>query len=123
MNNAEFISQCRYYSGEQECPFQSNHLIHFWEIERYYVNHKGVLNKLEYDHYKGIGGKDYKGIPPALLTEFFFLWSKGVYTPQDHLEAFYKLVDEYLEIASEAFPKDEIPGTINNSTINQSMIR
>ena len=120
MNNIELISQCRYYSGERTCPWNDENLYTFWKCEDAYVNlRKGSVNELESEHYKGIGGKDFPSIPRGILIELFFHWSKGVYTPKDHLDEFYKLVDYYLEIASAGFPKDELPAMINGSTINQ----
>ena len=42
--NAEALSKCRYYSGEEDCPFSIDALRHYWDLERLYVAHDGELN-------------------------------------------------------------------------------
>lgn len=108
-NKDKLIRTCRYYGGEEECPFSTDDLYHYWYIERHYVDVNGILNIQESDYYDAIGGKNYTGIPRALLIDMFFVWGKGVYDKKAHLDGFYRMVDDYLEIPSEYIPVDKIP--------------
>lgn len=109
MDRIALLGQCRYYSGEQECPFKSNTLKKYWNLERVFVKQRGNLDKLEDELYKSIGGKEYDGIPRALLITMFSYWGKGTYDIKAHIKSFYELVDTYLEVVVEQFPKDKIP--------------
>lgn len=75
--NAEALSKCRYYSGEEDCPFFIDALRHYWDTERLYVAHDGELNKLQDELYTALGGKEFGGIPRALLIEMFTVWGNG----------------------------------------------
>lgn len=110
MDRITAIRKCRYYSGEDECPFQIDRLRFFWEMERVYVAHEGETNEPENQYYRAIGGKDYPSIPRGILINLFFVWGKGVYDIKEHLTDFYAIADDYLEIASDHFPVNEIPG-------------
>ena len=74
--NAEALSKCRYYSGEEDCPFSIDALRHYWDLERLYVAHDGELNKLQDELYTALGGKEFGGIPRALLIEMFTVYGK-----------------------------------------------
>lgn len=112
MDRIEAISKCRYYSGEEECPFVTDALRHYWEMERVYVAHRGELDKELMELYRSIGGKIYNGIPPALVVSMFGYWAKGAYDLKRELPQFQKLVEEYLQVASDHFPPDKIPHNI-----------
>lgn len=109
MDRIKLLEQCRYYSGEQECPFSSNALKRYWNLEQVYVEQGGKLNTLEDGLYKSLGGKEYVGIPRALLITMFSYWGKGTYDLKAYINSFYELIDTYLEIVAEQFPKDKIP--------------
>ena len=111
MDEIKLLGQCRYYSGEAECPFADNPLRLYWDTERFYVLDRGVLDEQIDGYYRNAGGKDYSGIPRALLILMFNYWGKGVYDLKKWVAdgGFYKMVDDYLEIASDHFPKDKIP--------------
>ena len=109
MDRIKLLGQCRYYGGEQECPFRSDANKRYWNLERVYVEQGGKLNTLEDELYKSLGGKEYAGIPRALLITMFSYWGKGTYDLKAYINSFYELIDTYLEIATERFPKDKIP--------------
>lgn len=103
------LSHCRYYRGQEQCPYSRDdgHMMWFWEMERVYVANGGFTG--EGDDYRAYGGKEFSGIPRSLLYVMFTSWGKSTYDMQASLPEFYSLVDEYLEIASDHFPKDKIP--------------
>ena len=109
MNRTSAIRLCRYYSGEDVCPFQVNSLRYYWDAERVFVSHGGEINEPESRYYDAIGGKDYPSIPRGVLINLFFVWGKGVYDKKEHLSDFYVIVNDYLEVDSDYFPVDEIP--------------
>ena len=41
MKKEDLIKQCRYYSGEETCPFSDNEMPWFWDMERVYVSCNG----------------------------------------------------------------------------------
>ena len=106
---SEALSKCRYYSGEDVCPFSVDSLKHYWELEWVYVAHDVELDKLQDELYLALGGKDFSGIPRALLIVMFTAWGKGVWDIKKSLPNFYKFIDDYLQIASDHYPIDEIP--------------
>ena len=110
MDIIALLGQCRYYSGERECPFKSDALKKYWDLERSYVmNGRGALISSEDEYYRNIGGKEYAGIPRALLIWMFIAYMKQESNTKKSLTIFYEFIDNYLEIASEQFPKDKIP--------------
>lgn len=109
MERAQAIRMCRYYSGEENCPFQVDSLRYYWEMERVFVSHGGEVNEPESQYYDAIGGKDYPSIPRGILINLFFVWGKGVYDKKKNLSDFYAVAEDYLEVASDHFPVDEIP--------------
>lgn len=109
MDRVEAISKCRYYSGEEECPFKTDGCAMYWWMERGYVNQRGQLDEQQDSLYTNIGGKNHPGIPRALLITMFTLWGNGVWDLKKSLPDFYRLVDDYLQVASDHFPKDKIP--------------
>ena len=107
-NRDELIKQCRYYHGQEDCPYDDWLLSWCWDMERVYVMHGGKFNG-ESDYYKKIGGKTYPGIPFDLLMIMFTAWEKYTYGTADELNDFYKRVDDYLSIADSHYPKDKVP--------------
>ena len=112
MDRVKLISQCRYYSGEAKCPFKTTDLQHYWDMEKFYVNSRGILDEQVDGYYKNIKGKEYAGIPRALLITMFNYWGKGVYDIKTSIGSFYALIDSYLQTASDHFPIEEIPHNI-----------
>lgn len=109
MKKEDLISQCRYYGGEEVPPFQTGKLRTFWDIERVYVSSGGDVDKENASLYESAGGKKYPGIPYPLLITFFGAWNKSSYDTKKELPQFHSLIDEYLEAASEYYPKNKIP--------------
>lgn len=113
MDRVKLISTCRYYSGEEKCPFKTDELALYWDLERSYVdNSRGVINAEQDALYRSIKGRDYKGIPRALLIWMFTAYMKQSYNVKDSLPFFYAFIDGYLNVASDYFPEDEIPHNI-----------
>lgn len=106
----ELMSHCRYYRGGNN-PNTDGDMAWFWDMERVYVEHGGVFEGEE-DYYKNIKGKEYKGIPHALLMVIFTSWGKSACNIKEEIEKFYKLVDEYLFIPNDHFPEDKIPNEL-----------
>ena len=108
MTREELIKQCRYYKGEEECPFDRA-MSDYWGIERIFVNDNGGLNEEDASYYRAVGGKTYSGIPFPLLIIFFHFWCKGVHGVKDSLPSFYRMIDHYLFVANSLYPEDVIP--------------
>lgn len=108
MTRDELIKQCRYYKGEEECPFDGV-LSDYWGMEEIFVYKKGELNEEDASYYKAVGGKSYPGIPFPLLIIFFHFWGKGVHGIEDNLPSFYRMIDDYLFVANDHYPEDIIP--------------
>lgn len=108
MTKEELIKQCRYYKGEEKCPFDGE-LGDYWGIEEIFVNSKGALNEDDASYYKAVGGRTYSGIPLPLLIVFFHFWCKGVHGVKDSLPSFYRMIDDYLFVANSHYPEDVIP--------------
>ncbi len=108
----ELISTCRYYHGEQVCPYMTDDLKHYWEIERIYANGDGEIDAENDSHYNNLGGKDYPGIPRTLLITMFAFWGKGVWDLLKSMPEFRKFVDGYLQAAAEHLSPGEVPHTI-----------
>lgn len=114
MTKQECLRQCRYYQGEKESPYSVGPLNMFWEWERVYVSNNGSEHIVEAQEevYENRGGKYFRGIPKALLLTMFGSWGKAIYDIKKSMPEFIKLVELYLEIASDHFPKDKIPNKI-----------
>ena len=80
-------------------------------MERVYVEHDGVFEG-EGELYKNIGGKEYTGIPHALLNIMFTSWAKWVYDIKGSINEFYKLIDNYLFIPNDHFDENKIPNEL-----------
>ena len=107
MTREELIKQCRYYKGEKINPFDIDSLQWYWDMERVYVSCNGEFEG-ETDYYKRIGGENYSGIPFLLLMVMFTSWGKHTYDIQQSLPSFYDIVADYLLVANNHYPKDEI---------------
>lgn len=109
MQQANLINQCRYYKGEDKCPFSVGPLPWFWDMERVWVRHNGQFVG-EKDTYEALGGKPNDAIPYSLLLVMFTSWAKcGYLTEQAIVEFNNTVIDEYLSIPDDHFPKDKIP--------------
>lgn len=112
VNKKDLIKHCRYYRGEKENPDKNiPNMAWYWDMERVYVEHDGVFDG-EGEIYKNIGGKEYPGIPHALLIIMFTSWAKGVYDIQGSINRFYKLIDNYLFIPNDHFDENKIPNEL-----------
>lgn len=103
------MRNCRYYHGEAKCPFEYFPMSWYWDMERVFVSVYGRIHSEQSSLYKAIGGKTFPGVPYALLLLMFTSWGKYAYDLKASLPDFYRLVDDYLEIASDHFPKDKVP--------------
>lgn len=108
MKREELLKQCRFYAGQKQCPTQDEKIAWFWDMERVYVENGGKAGG-EADYYKSINGKTYPGIPYNLLTNMFTSWGKWSYDIKGSIREFYNLIEDYLFIASDHYPKDKIP--------------
>lgn len=109
-SNEELMSHCRYYRGGDN-PNTDGDMAWFWDMERVYVQSGGKFTGEE-EVYKQIKGKEYKGIPHALLIVMFTSWAKTAYNIKEEIDGFYKLVEEYLFIPNDHFPEDTIPNEL-----------
>lgn len=110
MNKEDLIKQCRYYSGEEVCPFSENELSWFWDMERVYVSCNGNFTG-ETEVYQNLHGRTFTGIPYNLLIVMFTGWGKYECDIKNNLEGFYKLIELYLDSVCEHISKDKIPNT------------
>lgn len=108
MKKEELIQNCRYYKGEEKCPFETYPLDLFWGLERVYVENGGEAGG-EASYYYRIGGKTYPGIPNNLVTVMFTSWGKYADDIKSSISHFYKMIEEYLEIPSDHYAKDKLP--------------
>lgn len=111
MTREELIKQCRYYKGEKECPEVFTGVLRmYWDFERIYVDCGGVFEG-ERAYYERFGGKKFPGIPYPLVIIMFTSWAKWTYDIKKEMPQFYDVVDDYLSIPDDHYPKDKIPGT------------
>lgn len=109
MKREDLIKQCRYYSGEEECPFTEERMQWFWDMERVYVKSGGNFVG-ETEVYHKLKGRKYTGIPHNLLMVMFTGWAKYETNIERNLESFYDLMEVYLDIVSDHISKTAIPG-------------
>ena len=109
----ELVKQCRYYGGEDECPYDDEGMSWFWEMERVFVANGGELFPM-HECYENINGRSFPGIPYPLLIVMFTSWGKGVCGVAEEIGRFYEVVEDYLDIPSGHFPKDIIPNGDSN---------
>ena len=110
MEKEDLIKQCRYYSGEETCPFSDNEMPWFWDMERVYVSCNGIFTG-EMEVYQNLKGRTFKGIPYNLLMVMFTGWAKYESDIKKNLDNFYNLMELYLDIVSDHIEKDNIPNT------------
>lgn len=106
--NQDLIKQCRYYRGEDKCPYDDGDMSWFWDMERVFVNNNGELLPM-HEYYENINGRSFPGIPYPLLIVMLTSWGKSAYCVADEIDKFYEVVEEYLDIPSDHFLKDIIP--------------
>lgn len=108
------ISHCRYYKGEEESPYKHgieatwDERCTFWAYEEYYANGYDNLDG-EYAEYKRNGGG--AGIPEKLLSMMVYFHFKYGGTYDEDFNGFYKEVEEYLSLAADCYPVDNIPNS------------
>lgn len=95
MNREELLKHCRYYKGEDKCPFDDGELSWFWDMERVYVRCDGEFNG-EGDYYLALGGRTYSEIPNSLLFVMVTSWGKYAYDFKESFPKFYDIIDKYL---------------------------
>lgn len=95
MTKNELIKQCRYYKGEERCPYNNGEKVWFWDKERVYVSSGGDF-KGETEYYKRIKGKTFAEIPFPLLMVMFTSWGKWTTDIAGQLDEFYSIVNKYL---------------------------
>jgi hypothetical protein len=110
MKKEDLIKQCRYYSGEETCPFNEDNMEWFWDMERVYVSCNGNFTG-EMEIYQNLNGRTFKGIPYNLLMVMFTSWAKYVTDIANNLDKFYNLMELYLDIVSDHIEKGKIPNT------------
>lgn len=89
------IAQCRYYMGEDSCPFDENNERWFWDMERVWVSNNGEFVGEE-SYYKAIQGRSFAGVPYTLLIVLFTSWGKWTFDIAGSIEDFYRLMEEYV---------------------------
>ena len=110
MKKEDLIKQCRYYSGEETCPFTEERMQWFWDMERVYVKSEGKFVG-ETEVYHKLDGRRYTGIPHNLLMVMFTGWAKYESDIKKNLDNFNNLMEVYLDIVSDHIEKDKIPNT------------
>lgn len=99
MKKEELIAQCKYFKNQSICPFDDDMLHWFWSVERSYVMHSGAALG-EIDYFDSLVPKDkFSSIPRNLLLAFFTSWGKSVYDFKKELPQFYKIIQDYIDIA------------------------
>lgn len=110
MKKEDLIKQCRYYSGEEKCPYNEKNMQWFWDMERVFVSCNGNFTDARYIYHK-LHGRTFTGIPYQLLMVMFTGWGKYEHDIKSNLESFYNLIELYLDIVSDHISKDKIPNT------------
>ncbi len=93
MTKEELLKYCRYYKGEEKCPFDNakgetdpetgkpwQDMRMFWWIESMWVKNGGEIDEgaKYYLHIlKATGHKPVEGAPQNLLSLIHFFWGKG----------------------------------------------
>lgn len=87
-----YIVKCRYYHGEEECPFvkglNNDHLLWFYEqkwVEYHCPEHIADLQEMVED-YKAYGHGQFQkedGVPVSLKALLWNRWAKWVSSPSD----------------------------------------
>ncbi len=99
MTKQELLKQCKFYRGEEACPFNDAETHDFWMYEAYFVNFSllGESLKDALDDYKREGGKSFP-IPDLLLSIMWHFWTKyGDFGYTGNISPFYEMVDKYIE--------------------------
>lgn len=94
----DLLRHCRYYKGEDKCPYEKFPLAWYWDMERVYVQNGGQFTG-EADIYNAINGKHFKDIPDSLLYVMFTSWGKYTYDIKDSMDDFYNRISDYLSNA------------------------
>lgn len=106
----ELLKHCRYYGGEESCPFNDPALQWFWDMERVYVQSKGVFSGERVYFNKFVDVSLFPGIPTLLLLIMFTSWGKYIHgLDKASIEGFYDVVRNYLFVPNDHFPEDKIP--------------
>ena len=90
----ELIEQCRYYKGEETNPFDRFPKSWYWDMERVYIEHKGIFSG-ECATYVTHNFKDFD-MPYNLLMVMFTSWAKTAYDLDKEIPHFYDMIEQYL---------------------------
>lgn len=97
MAKKELLKQCRFYNGEERNPYADadGNAVYFWQAENTFFHHDGKAHSSDEEFYKALGGKDYPGIPRALLITLFSYWSTGTRDAKAEFPLFDEWMKEY----------------------------
>ncbi|MBR4918267.1 MAG: hypothetical protein IKZ52_03515 [Bacteroidales bacterium] len=94
MTKLELMKQCRYYNGEDTCPFDMFPASWYWDMERVYIQHEGIISG-ECATYVAHKFKDFD-MPYNLQMVMFTSWAKTAWNLDEEIPDFYKLIEQYL---------------------------
>lgn len=101
MEKDDLIKSCRYYKGEEACPFQEQNKSMLWFYERAWVydtlNDSKSLS-ITTDEYKSLGlesFEDLDGIPLSLKASLFNRYANSCYSTANEVEPFKQFYKEY----------------------------
>lgn len=90
----ELMKQCRYYKGEDTCPFDRFPASWYWDMERVYVEHEGMFSG-ECATYVAHKFKDFD-MPYNLQMVMFTSWAKTAYDLDKEITSFYEIIEYYV---------------------------
>ncbi len=98
MTREEKLKYCRYYKGEDNCPYKDQNEHMFWFLEQLWTEQDEEFKKTVCENYKCCNGKSFKGVPYDLIATIFTSWGKYAYDISKEIETgFYPLIEkEYL---------------------------
>lgn len=91
----EMLKTCKYFKGEEECPYEDFPEGWFWDMERVYT-------ESDESDFNEMGGlyKNHKfrqfDMPETLLYVMFTSWAKQEMYYDESIPHFYDLVEKYL---------------------------
>lgn len=100
MKKNDLLKFCRYYKGEQNCPYTDNTKSMLWDFERTWVNdvlHDADFNEL-LTEYMNVGLRDFSetdDTPITLKAILFNRYAKTAYTMQDAVPSFKDFYKKY----------------------------
>ena len=103
MTREELIKQCRYYNGEEECPYKDQNKSMLWFYENCWVNEQTNDDNIGFDagriyDYKELGLESFEAqdnIPISLKALLFDRFAKWCYSRKDAIEPFMHFYKKY----------------------------